>query len=101
MGIPDRERTTAPPGFNRWLVPPAALAVQLCIGQAYETSVHKTPVPAAYGLKNPDWRPEMSTVIVSPGNPSTGKLTIAWALVGVPLAYGIYGTLTRVAALLG
>ena len=43
----------------------------------------------------------MSTVIVSPGNPSTGKLSIAWALVGVPLAYGIYGTRTRVAALLG
>jgi hypothetical protein len=28
----DRERTIAPPGFNRWLVPPAALAVHLCIG---------------------------------------------------------------------
>lgn len=32
---------------------------------------------------------------------STGKLTIAWALVGVPLAYGVYETLTRVAALFG
>jgi MFS family permease len=38
----DRERTIAPPGFNRWLVPPAALAVHLCIGQAYATSVYKT-----------------------------------------------------------
>ncbi len=33
--------------------------------------------------------------------PSTGKLAIAWALVGVPLAYGVYETLTRVAALFG
>lgn len=32
---------------------------------------------------------------------STGKLVIAWALVGVPLAYGVYETLTRVAALFG
>ncbi|MGO4492902.1 hypothetical protein AB4Y86_12575 [Arthrobacter sp. 2YAF22_2] len=32
---------------------------------------------------------------------STGKLAVAWALVGVPLAYGVYETLTRVAALFG
>lgn len=38
----DRSRTIAPPGFNRWLIPPAALAVHLCIGQAYATSVYKS-----------------------------------------------------------
>jgi hypothetical protein len=43
----------------------------------------------------------MSAADVSPEKPSTGKLTIAWALVGVPLAYGVYETLTRVAALFG
>ncbi|MCC3268525.1 OFA family MFS transporter [Arthrobacter gengyunqii] len=37
----DREHTIAPPGFNRWLIPPAALAVHLCIGQVYATSVYK------------------------------------------------------------
>jgi MFS family permease len=37
-----RERTIARPGFNRWLIPPAALAVHLCIGQVYATSVYKT-----------------------------------------------------------
>lgn len=42
MGWLDRDRSIAPPGFNRWLVPPAALAVHLCIGQAYATSVYKT-----------------------------------------------------------
>jgi MFS family permease len=40
--ILDRERTVAGPGFNRWLIPPAALAVHLSIGQAYATSVYKT-----------------------------------------------------------
>ncbi len=39
-----RERTVAGPGFNRWLIPPAALAIHLCIGQAYATSVYKTPL---------------------------------------------------------
>jgi S-(hydroxymethyl)mycothiol dehydrogenase len=42
MGFLDRDHSIAPPGFNRWLVPPAALAVHLCIGQAYATSVYKT-----------------------------------------------------------
>ncbi|WP_269450081.1 MFS transporter small subunit [Arthrobacter sp. U41] len=32
---------------------------------------------------------------------STGKLAVAWALVGVPLGFGVYETLTRVAALFG
>ncbi len=42
IAVLDRERTVAGPGFNRWLIPPAALAVHLCIGQAYATSVYKT-----------------------------------------------------------
>ncbi|WP_426241819.1 OFA family MFS transporter [Nocardioides sp. LHG3406-4] len=41
LGFLDRDHTIAPPGFNRWLIPPAALAVHLCIGQAYATSVYK------------------------------------------------------------
>jgi MFS family permease len=44
----DREHTVAPPGFNRWLIPPAALAVHLCIGQAYATSVYKTALVAHF-----------------------------------------------------
>ena len=38
----DREHTVAPPHYSRWLIPPAALAIHLCIGQAYATSVYKT-----------------------------------------------------------
>ncbi|WP_374999994.1 OFA family MFS transporter [Aeromicrobium sp. CTD01-1L150] len=41
LAVLDRDRTIARPGFNRWLIPPAALAVHLCIGQAYATSVYK------------------------------------------------------------
>jgi len=40
----DREHTIAPPGYSRWLIPPAALAIHLCIGQAYATSVYKIPL---------------------------------------------------------
>ena len=41
MSILTRERTVAAPGYNRWLVPPAALAVHLSIGQVYAFSVFK------------------------------------------------------------
>jgi MFS family permease len=46
----DRERTVAGPGFNRWLVPPAALAIHLCIGQAYALSVFNLPMSRLIGI---------------------------------------------------
>ena len=48
----DRERIIAQPGFNRWLVPPAALAIHLCIGMAYGFSVFWLPLSRAIGIKN-------------------------------------------------
>jgi MFS family permease len=45
-----RERTVAGPGFNRWLVPPAALAIHLCIGMVYGLSVFWLPLSQAVGL---------------------------------------------------
>ena len=39
-----RERIIAKPGFNRWLVPPAALCIHLCIGMAYGFSVFWKPL---------------------------------------------------------
>src|SRR5579863_7597127 len=39
-----RERTIAGPKFNRWLVPPAALAIHLCIGMSYGFSVFWLPM---------------------------------------------------------
>ena len=49
-GILDRERIIARPGFNRWLVPPAALAIHLCIGMAYGFSVFWIPLSRAIGI---------------------------------------------------
>ena len=72
-GLLSRENTIAKPGFNRWLVPPAALAIHLCIGMAYGFSVFWLPlgraVAAATGAAKP---------IACAGDPSTfiGKLSI-------------------------
>jgi len=46
-----KERTIAHAGFNRWLVPPAALAIHLCIGMAYGFSVFWLPLSKAVGVK--------------------------------------------------
>ncbi|CAN7517863.1 OFA family MFS transporter [Neorhizobium tomejilense] len=49
VGLLDKERIIAKPGFNRWLVPPAALAIHLCIGMAYGFSVFWLPLSRALG----------------------------------------------------
>jgi MFS family permease len=54
----DRENTIAPPGFNRFMVPPAALAVHLSIGQAYAFSTFNLPLTKLLGLSHSapgDW----------------------------------------------
>src|SRR5690606_29771934 len=54
-----KERTVAGPDFNRWMVPPAALAVHLCIGQAYAFSVFNGPLSKAIGIDSSapdDWK---------------------------------------------
>jgi len=48
-----KERTIAGPQFNRWLVPPAALAIHLCIGMAYGFSVFWLPLSRAVGITEP------------------------------------------------
>jgi MFS family permease len=40
----DKERAVAGPGYSRWMIPPAALAIHLSIGQVYSFSVFKTPL---------------------------------------------------------
>lgn len=50
VGFLDRSRIVAPPGWSRWLVPPAALSVHLSIGQAYAWSVFKPPLEKTLGL---------------------------------------------------
>src|SRR4051812_7543575 len=50
ISLLDRERIVARPGFNRWLVPPAALAIHLCIGMAYGFSVFWIPLTRLLGV---------------------------------------------------
>ena len=50
-GLFSRERIVAPPHFNRWLLPPAALAIHLCIGVAYGFSVFWLPLSHAVGIE--------------------------------------------------
>ena len=54
----DRSATVAPAGFNRWLVPPAALAIHMCIGQIYAYSVFNKPLTQVIGIatsRPDDW----------------------------------------------
>jgi MFS family permease len=53
LPILSKERTVAGPGFNRWLVPPAALAIHLCIGMAYGFSVFWLPLSKSVGTACP------------------------------------------------
>jgi MFS family permease len=46
----DRSHTIARPGYSRWMVPPAALCVHLCIGQAYAFSVFNLPMTKLLGI---------------------------------------------------
>jgi MFS family permease len=64
----DRERTIANPGYSRWLVPPAALAIHLCIGQAYAFSVFNLPMTKLIGITKSaaeDWKLTSLAVIFS------------------------------------
>lgn len=63
----DREAIVAKPGFNRWMVPPAALCIHLCIGMAYGFSVF--------------WKPLQGALVGADGTPiaecSAGAVTFA------------------------
>jgi MFS family permease len=58
-GFFSKQRTVAKPGYNRWMVPPAALSVHLCIGQAYAFSVFNNPLTRVIGVTEStpdDWK---------------------------------------------
>lgn len=69
----NREAIVAPRKFNRWLIPPAALAIHLCIGQVYGFSVFKIPLRTWF---------------------DTGEVAVAWifslgiAMLGISAAIG-------------
>ena len=59
LSILDRSRTIAKPGFSRWMVPPAALCIHLCIGQVYAFSVFNLPMTKLIGITKSapdDWK---------------------------------------------
>ncbi|MGW2553546.1 OFA family MFS transporter [Streptomyces sp. NPDC001635] len=68
----------APPGWSRWLVPPAALSVHLSIGQAYAWSVFKPPLESALDLN---------------GTQSALPFQLAIVMLGLSAAFG--GTLVE------
>ncbi len=45
-----KERIVAPPGYNRWRVPPASIAIHLCIGSVYAWSIFNPPLTRVYGV---------------------------------------------------
>ncbi len=59
MSFLAKENTIAQPGYSRWLIPPAALCVHLCIGQAYAFSVFNLPMTRLIGITQStpaDWK---------------------------------------------
>ena len=73
IGLLDKARIIAPPGYNRWLVPPAGLAIHLCIGMAYGFSVFWVPLGRAVGVSQ-----GLDKAIPCPGDATTffGKVAI-------------------------
>ncbi len=49
-GFFSKERIEAGPGFNRWLVPPASVAIHLCIGSVYAWSIYNPPLVKSLGV---------------------------------------------------
>jgi MFS family permease len=113
MNFLDREHTIAKPGFSRWMVPPAALCIHLCIGQAYAFSVFNLPMTKLLGITQStpdDWNiPELGWIFsigifvlgfsaaifgrwVEDGGPRRAMFTAAlcWAIGFVIAAFGVY-----------
>jgi MFS family permease len=78
-GFLERERIVAPPGWSRWLIPPAALSIHLAIGQAYAWSVFKPPLEATMLQGN-----------VAAGTLSALPFTLGIVMLGVSAA--VFGT---------
>ena len=113
MSFLDRTNTIAKPGYSRWMVPPAALCVHLCIGQAYAFSVFNLPMTKLIGITQSapdDWNlPELGWIFsiaifflgvssavfgrwVEEGGPRKAMFTAAlcWAGGFLVSAFGVY-----------
>ena len=91
-GFLDKERTIATAGFNRWLVPPAALCIHLCIGMAYGFSVFWLPLSRALGVSAPKACPDMTLV------QELFTTTCDWKVASMGWMYTLYFVLLGVSA---
>ncbi len=60
-GFFSKEAIIAQPGFNRWKVPPASVAIHLCIGSVYAWSIFNSPLARIKGVvvsSSGDWNLE-------------------------------------------
>jgi MFS family permease len=80
-----RERIIAKPGFNRWLVPPAALAIHLCIGMAYGFSVFWLPLSRLLGIDKPIACPVDQSFF-----DSITTLSCDWTVTQVTVTYSLF-----------
>jgi MFS family permease len=113
MSFLDRSHSIAKPGYSRWMVPPAALCIHLCIGQAYAFSVFNLPMTKLLGVAQSapdDWNlPELGWIFsiaifvlgfsaaifgrwVEEGGPRKAMFTsaVCWALGFLISAAGVY-----------
>jgi MFS family permease len=91
-GFLDKERTIATAGFNRWLVPPAALCIHLCIGMAYGFSVFWLPLSRALGVTAPKACPDMSLM------QELFTTTCDWRVASMGWMYTLFFVLLGIAA---
>ena len=59
MSFLEKDRCVAGAGYSRWMVPPAALCIHLCIGQVYALSVFNLPMTQLIGIgesSESDWK---------------------------------------------
>ncbi|MCZ6525396.1 MAG: OFA family MFS transporter [Gammaproteobacteria bacterium] len=57
-GLLSKERIIARPDFNRWWVPPASIAIHLCIGSVYAWSIYNPALIKGFGVvtsSSNDW----------------------------------------------
>ena len=94
-GILDRERIIAKAGFNRWLVPPAALCIHLCIGMAYGFSVFWLPLSRALGITTPKTCPEMTLAR------ELFTTTCDWRVAGMGWMFTLFFVILGVSAAIG
>src|SRR6185436_9146469 len=80
FGLLSKERIIAPPGYSRWLVPPASVAIHLCIGSVYAWTKFNVPLQRVKGVVAEgaeDW----SLTLVN------ATFTIAIAVLGLSAAF--------------